>query len=80
MESKEKKLTELGYKRVPCSYMAEYIKYYKREKIIIKIHYHRNNEIVGYVDDPYGFGSQQDIDLLLESYNILQQDLKVLEQ
>ena len=78
--NKEKKLIELGYKRVPCSYMAEYIKYHKREKIIIKIHYHRNNEIVGYVDDQYGFGSQQDIDLLLESYNILQQDLKALEQ
>ena len=77
--SKEEKLFELGYKRVILPYMAEFIKSYKREIIVIQIHFHRNNEIVGYVDESHGFGKQQDIDQLQEAYNVLQQDLKELE-
>lgn len=79
MTSKEEKLIELGYKRVVYSYYGKYIKYYKRKAIIIEIHFHRNNEIVGYISDYICIGTQQDIDHLQEAYNILQQDLKELE-
>lgn len=78
--TKQEKLIELGYKRVPHFYMVEYIKYYKKYKFIIEIYFRRNNQIVGYVSNLYGFEKQQDIDELQEAYNILQQDLKDLEQ
>ena len=78
MTKLEEKLIELGYIRTIKSYYNQYKKVYKKKVIIIEIHFHRNNEIVGYIGDC--ISTQQDIDNLQQAFNTMQKDLEVLKQ
>lgn len=82
MSKIEEKLNKLGYKYYDdCMSVYVFVKKYKNKwNLTIEAWPHEDKVIEGYVDlDGMAIYKQKDIDHLQEAYNILQQDIKELE-
>lgn len=82
MNKLEEKLNKLGYKYCDdCMSVYVFVKKYKNKwNLTIEAWPHEDKVIEGYVDlDGMAICKQKDIDHLQKAYNILQQDIKEIE-
>ena len=81
MSKIEEKLNKLGYKYYDdCMSVYVFIKKHNKWNLTIEIRPYENKILDWYIDlDCRSIYKQKDIDHLQEAYNILQQDIKEIE-